>query len=157
VENGKFREDLYYRLNVFPLVIPPLRERIEDIPLLAGHFLRKYTAAFGKTIESISKSSTDALSTYSWPGNVRELENVVERAVITSTGRKLDLRDSIPAKKTSKKEGFITLEESERRLITRTLEKTNWRVSGERGAAKLLGIKRTTLEARMKKLNIERE
>lgn len=157
VELGKFREDLYYRLNVFPLMIPPLRERIEDIPLLAGHFLRKYTAAFGKSIDSINKPSLDALSTYSWPGNVRELENVVERAVITNTGRKLDLRDSIPRKKVSKKEGLVTLEENERRLIIRTLEKTNWRVSGERGAAKLLGIKRTTLEARMKKLNIERE
>lgn len=157
VEKGKFREDLYYRLNVFPLMIPPLRDRIEDIPLLTGHFLRKYTAAFGKSIDSISKPSLDALSTYSWPGNVRELENVVERAVIINTGRKLDLIGSIPAKKASKKDELMTLEESERRLIIRTLEKTYWRVSGEKGAAKLLGIKRTTLEARMKKLNIERE
>ena len=156
VEKGEFREDLYYRLNVFPLMIPPLRERIEDVPLLAGHFLRKFNVAFGKSIESIGKSSLVALSTYSWPGNVRELENVMERAVITSMGKKLDLRDSIPSAKASKKEGLITLEESERRLIKKTLEKTNWRVSGDKGAAKILGIKRTTLEARMKKLKIEK-
>ncbi|MFT5641114.1 MAG: formate hydrogenlyase transcriptional activator [Bacteroidia bacterium] len=156
IEKGNFREDLYYRLNVFPLMIPPLRERIEDIPLLAGHFLRKYAAAFGKAIDSISKPSLDALSTYSWPGNVRELENVIERAVITCTRTKIDLRDSIPLIKASKKEGLITLEESERRLIKKTLEKTNWRVSGDKGAAKRLGVKRTTLEARMKKLNIEK-
>jgi formate hydrogenlyase transcriptional activator len=156
IEKGNFREDLYYRLNVFPLMIPPLRERIEDIPLLAGHFLRKYAAAFGKAIDSISKPSLDALSAYSWPGNVRELENVIERAVITCTRSKIDLRDSIPLIKTSKKEELITLEESERRLIKMTLEKTNWRVSGDKGAAKRLGIKRTTLEARMKKLNIEK-
>jgi len=156
IEKGNFREDLYYRLNVFPLVIPPLRERIEDVPLLAGHFLRKCNTAFGKSIDSITKQSLDALSTYSWPGNVRELENVIERAVITSTGKKLDVRNSIPSSKTSKKEELMTLEESERKLIRKTLQKTNWRVSGEKGAAKILGLKRTTLEARMRKLNIEK-
>ena len=156
IEKGNFREDLYYRLNVFPLMIPPLRERVEDVPLLAGHFLRKCTAAFGKSIDSITKQSLDALSTYSWPGNVRELENVIERAVITSTGKKLDLRDSIPLTKASKIDELITLEESERRLIKKTLQKTNWRVSGDKGAAKILGLKRTTLEARMRKLNIEK-
>ena len=119
-------------------------------------FLANVPRLLGKSIDSITKQSLDALSTYSWPGNVRELENVIERAVITSTGKKLDLRDSIPLTKASKKDELITLEESERRLIKKTLQKTNWRVSGDKGAAKILGLKRTTLEARMRKLNIEK-
>lgn len=156
IEKNSFREDLYYRLNVFPLNLPPLREREEDIPLLASHFLRKYNAAFGKSVQGINKSSLESLMTYSWPGNIRELENVIERAVIISKGSTLDLKDSLPRARKLDKQEFITLEENERSLIKRTLEKTNWRVSGERGAAKLLGIKRTTLEARMKKLGIVR-
>ncbi len=157
VEKGEFREDLYYRLNVFPLQLPPLRDRIEDISLLASHFLLKYSAAFGKKVDVITQSTADALSKYTWPGNVRELENVIERAVITSTSNKLNLGDSLPQTSSrTNKEQIVTLEENERVLILKTLEKTHWKVSGEMGAAKLLGIKRTTLEARMKKLNIER-
>ena len=98
VNKGNFREDLFYRLNVFPLEIPPLRERKEDIPLLASHFLLKYSSAFGKKVDSIGQTSINHLSNYSWPGNVRELENVIERAVITTTGNKLNLEE-IPSKK----------------------------------------------------------
>ena len=156
IDRKAFREDLYYRLNVFPLNIPPLRDRKEDITLLASHFLRKYNASFGKSVKSITKSSLESLMNYSWPGNVRELENVMERAVIICSGSTLDLKGSLPQSKKLDKQEFITLEENERRLIRRTLEKTNWRVSGERGAARLLGVKRTTLEARMKKLGIIR-
>lgn len=157
IEKGIFREDLYYRLNVFPINVPPLRERREDIPLLVNHFLSKFENRFGKKSGIITKKVMDDLMNYQWTGNVRELENVIERAVIISKGNKLDLGDSLP--KTfghSKKQKISTLEDHEREHILKTLEFTTWRVSGEKGAAKLLGINRTTLEARMKKLNIQR-
>ncbi len=157
IEKGTFREDLYYRLNVFPINIPPLRERREDIPLLANHFLLKFESRFGKKGTIITKKVMEELMNYQWTGNVRELENVIERAVIISKGTKLDLADSLPKTfNASKKQKIITLEENERAHILKTLEFTTWRVSGEKGAAKLLGMNRTTLEARMKKLGIER-
>jgi len=157
IEDGNFREDLYYRLNVFPVNVPPLRERIEDIPLLVNHFLSKFEKRFGKKVGIVTKKVMDDLMNYSWAGNVRELENVIERAVIISKGNKLDLGDSLPKIfGNTKKQKITTLEENERAYILKTLEFTTWRVSGQKGAAKLLGINRTTLEARMKKLNIQR-
>jgi len=158
IEAGTFREDLYYRLNVFPLELPSLRERKEDVPLLARHFLQKYSARFGKNITAITNRTMESLLQYSWPGNVRELENIIERAIITSRGKKLELGNSLPTFKNNNtgENRIIPLAEYEKHHIIRALEATNWRVSGENGAAKLLGLKRTTLEARMKKLKITR-
>ena len=157
VEKGEFREDLYYRLNVFPINLLPLRERKEDIPLLAQHFLLKHGTRIGKQIGAITQKVMDALIKYSWPGNVRELENIIERAVIITRGNKLDLGDSLPKNiGIPHEEEITTLDENERSYILKALEFSNWKISGERGAAKLLGIKRTTLESRIKKLNIQR-
>jgi DNA-binding NtrC family response regulator/ligand-binding sensor domain-containing protein len=157
IKNGKFREDLYYRLNVFPIMIPPLRERKEDIPLLVKHFMEKYSAKAGKQVEMVSQNLIDKLQAYSWPGNVRELENIIERAVIITPGKKLILGDWLPISEAQSEDSdILTLEEIEKKHILRALEKTGWRVSGEKGAAKILGLKSTTLEARMKKLDIGR-
>ena len=158
IEDGTFREDLYYRLNVFPVELPPLRARIEDIPLLTHHFLHKYGAKFGKNIRTVAKRTMEQLQDYSWPGNVRELENIIERAIITSTGTKLELGNALPQIKSrrSKTNIIASLEENEKAHILRALEATHWRVSGEKGAAKILNLKRTTLEARMKKLGIQK-
>lgn len=155
---GNFREDLFYRLNVFPIQIPPLRERKEDIPLLINHFVKKYSAKIGRKIESIPQEVLDRLLAYHWPGNVRELENLIERALIISPGPKLMLGDWLPKTDSSPAATTIcTLEETERHHILSALEKTNWRVSGEKGAAKILGINPKTLESRMKKLEIRRK
>jgi DNA-binding NtrC family response regulator/streptogramin lyase len=159
IKNGNFREDLYYRLNVFPINIPPLRKRKEDIPVLVNYFVNNFSRKVGKKIETISQSMIDKLIDYNWPGNVRELENIIERAIITNEGNKLTLSEVLPKPvSTSTLEAeFLTLEESERQHIIKVLEMTSWQVSGEKGAAKILGMKRTTLEARMKKLNIEKK
>lgn len=156
IENGSFREDLYYRLYVFPLELPPLRERKEDIPLLARHFLMKYGHQFGKQV-NITNKVIDQLTGYDWPGNVRELENIIERGIITSNGNRLEISNIInrPGRSSSSKK-LVTLEDNEKSHILNALKTTNWRVSGQRGAARLLGVKRTTLEAKMKKLNIQR-
>jgi DNA-binding NtrC family response regulator/ligand-binding sensor domain-containing protein len=158
VENGKFREDLFYRLNVFPIHIPPLRERKEDIPLLVNHLLKKYGQKIGKKIEKIPQHLIDKLTDYDWPGNVRELENVIERAIIISPPDKITLGGWLPKNgNTIHHSHFHTLEENERLYILKTLEKTRWRVSGENGAAKILGVNPKTLESRMKKLSIHRK
>lgn len=158
VQEGGFRQDLYYRLNVFPIPLPPLRERREDITLLVKYFAMKHSAKLGKKIETIQQKIMDALLAYPWPGNVRELENVIERAVITSLGPRLELGDWRPRPALSPRgERVQTLEEVEREHIIEALELTGWRVSGEKGTAKLLGLKPTTLEARMKKLGIKRK
>ena len=156
-KTGHYRPDLYYRLNVFPIHLPALREREGDIPLLVQYFVRKFTANFGKKIDRISERMMAALQRYHWPGNIRELEHVIERAVILSEGSELEPIDWLSqhngkagAAKTQ------TLEEMERQHIVDVLEQTNWRVSGEKGAAKILGLNPTTLEARMKKLGIQR-
>lgn len=154
---GEFREDLYYRINVFPIVCPPLRERKEDIPLLVQHFCKKYEAKIGKSIERIPKKVIDLLTNYSWPGNIRELENIIERSIILSPGNTLELDDWMTGDAVKKSNNSTTLEEVERQHILDMLEQTGWKVSGERGAAKMLGLKPTTLEARMKKLGIERK
>jgi transcriptional regulator with GAF, ATPase, and Fis domain len=154
VRKGRFRDDLWYRLNIFPITMPPLRDRIEDIPLLVDFYVKEYSKRLGKTIEFIPASVMNALQSYHWPGNVRELENVLERAVINSSGPKLRLVDEL--KKTFKDltETKKTLEEVERNHIVKILEQTNWKVSGKNGAAEILGLNRSTLRARMRKLGI---
>nr|NIV94975.1 sigma-54-dependent Fis family transcriptional regulator [candidate division KSB1 bacterium] len=157
LEIGDFRQDLYYRLNVFPIQSPPLRERGEDIPILVKHFVKKFSAKTGKKIETISQKIMDRLQAYHWPGNIRELENVIERAVIISPGKQLQLGDWLS--KTDASTGpapIFTLQELEQEHIRQVLELTNWRVRGKRGAAEILGLKPTTLESRMLKLGIQR-
>jgi transcriptional regulator with GAF, ATPase, and Fis domain len=156
VRAGRFREDLFYRLNVFPIAIPPLRDRSEDIPLLVWTFVRELEVTMGKRIESIPKECLDALLAYSWPGNIRELRNVVERAMIVSTG--VALRPQVPVGAPSElaTRDSSRLEDIERRHIRAVLERTRWKVRGPRGAANILGLKPTTLEARMAKLGIKR-
>jgi len=157
-QEGTFRPDLYYRLSVFPIAIPPLRERKEDIPPLVKHFVMKYNGKLGKRVETIAERTMNALLEYSWPGNVRELENVIERAVIVSMGSQLELGEWLPKQSVPLTGArILMLEELEREHIIKTLELTGWRVSGERGAATLLGLKPTTLDARMKKLGITRK
>ncbi len=157
VNEGKFRADLFYRLNVFPINGLPLRERKEDIPLLVKHFVEKYSAKIGRKVVSVPKRAINSLQAYHWPGNIRELENVIERAVILSGGRTLELGDWIPGTESQVTSSeFDTLDDFEKKYIMRVLHKTSWRVSGERGAARILGMKPTTLESRMKKLGIKR-
>jgi DNA-binding NtrC family response regulator/ligand-binding sensor domain-containing protein len=157
IRSGRFREDLYYRLNVFPIVIPPLRERKEDISLLVKHFMEKYSAKSGKQVEMISQNLIDKLQAYHWPGNVRELENIIERAVIITQGKKLMLGDWLPKMEPRSEESDIpTLEELEKKHILEVLELTGWRIRGEKGAADILNLKPTTLASRMAKLGIKR-
>ena len=158
VENGEFREDLYYRLNVFPLVMPPLRDHKEDIPLLVRHFIKKYGTKFGHNIKTIPKSSMNRLREYDWPGNVRELENIIERAVIISRGNQLEIGDWLTGNIASTTPSSLSsLADVEMEHIINILKQTNWRVSGKYGAAKILGLKPTTLGARMRKLGIIRK
>jgi transcriptional regulator with GAF, ATPase, and Fis domain len=157
VTAGRFREDLYYRLNVFPIEVPPLRERPEDIPMLAWAFAAQFGSAMNKTIEAIPQAAMEALQRYPWPGNVRELRNIIERAVIVTTGP--TLRVSVPASPASPSNSRTTpmnLQELERQHILDVLRQSRWRVRGSGGAAEILGLKPTTLEARMAKLGISR-
>jgi len=158
VQEDRFRQDLFYRLNVFPIRIPSLRERKEDIALLVKYFAVKYGKKMGRNIETIPQTAMDVLLAYGWPGNVRELANVIERSVILSPGTQLELREWLPRQGLSSGAKPIpTLEELEREHIIGVLERTGWRVSGEKGAAQLLDIKPTTLEARIKKLGIKKK
>jgi formate hydrogenlyase transcriptional activator len=156
VRDKTFRQDLFYRLNVFPVVVPPLRERIEDISGLVWSFVDEFSRLFGKTIESISATSMRELQRYSWPGNVRELRNVIERAVILATGRQLVVpaprAAGLPMPATA-----MTLSDLEAEHIRAVLDSTGWRVRGPGGAAERLGLKPTTLESRMARLGIERK
>lgn len=180
VQERQFRSDLYYRLNVFPVHIPPLRERREDVPLLVRYFVQRISRRLNRVVEYIPSDVMDALVNYSWPGNVRELENLIERAVLLSPGRELkvplsELNDSTHSTPTAstpsepfplvsldlppgvaESGALSTLEDAQRKHILRALRQTEWRIAGPRGAAKLLGIKRTTLQARMRKLGIRR-
>ncbi|MEP7256026.1 MAG: sigma 54-interacting transcriptional regulator [Ferruginibacter sp.] len=160
ITKKEFREDLFYRLNVFPVISPPLRDRKEDIPLLVKHFVNKYEGKMGKQISNIPAKVIDALMLYDWPGNIRELENLVERALILSPGNTLEYGNWIPSSKTIISNGKTVvqkLDDVEKDHIISVLNKTNWKVSGEKGAAKILGLNPTTLEARMKKMGIQRD
>ena len=176
VEGGRFRSDLYYRLAVFPIEVPPLRRRRNDIPLLAMYFLAKQNSKHGESIEAISKSDMEALQEYRWPGNVRELENVIERAAIISTGTMLQIDTAAfreapgllaPDSEQGAEPGIATsarteslraarLQDVERAHILAVLESCGWKVKGHSNAAEQLGLKESTLRARMKKLGIKR-
>jgi PAS domain S-box-containing protein len=160
VEQGAFREDLWYRLNVFPITVPPLRDRREDIPGLVEHFVRRFSLKVGKRILSIPPASLRILQNYSWPGNVRELANVLERAVINTNGAVLRIVDHFEPSQIAQVEGQPqtdkTLEEMEKEYITRVLETTGWRIEGRRGAARILGLNPSTLRTRMAKLGIQK-
>jgi transcriptional regulator with GAF, ATPase, and Fis domain len=171
VAKGTFRSDLYYRLSIFPIVMPPLRERLEDIRMLATHLVKQLCVKLGKKIESIPQSAINVLENYDWPGNVRELKNVIERAVIITQGSKLQLGEtfdqwtaktelqSVPGSSASEPQQEIegeTLEQGEYRLIVQALKKVHWRVEGPDGAAELLNVHASTLRSRMRKLGITR-
>jgi formate hydrogenlyase transcriptional activator len=159
VADGQFRDDLYYRLNVFPIEVPALRERAEDVPLLVSHFVRHYARSMGKAIEAVPSQTMEALVEYAWPGNIRELQNLIERAVLLSPGSVLQvplqqLRN--PAAHGPEKGGSRTLADAERDHILATLKEAEWVLSGPNGAATRLGINRSTLQFRMRKLGIVR-
>jgi len=158
IRAGRFREDLFYRLNVFPITIPPLRQRKEDIPLLINYFVAKYNKKTGKKIETVSKETLNVFQEYHWPGNVRELENVIERAVITSQGPTLQVLDRFDTfRKPAGGEDVQALADLERDHILQILQKTGWRIEGEKGAAILLGLNPSTLRARMRKYGLRRQ
>jgi DNA-binding NtrC family response regulator len=159
VRTREFREDLFYRLNVFPIRMPPLRDRREDIPQLVWAFVKEFQRSMGKPIAAIPRPAMEALEQHEWPGNVRELRNVIERAMILSHGPtlRIELPSTPKAPTTEELAEDLSLQEVERRHILAVLRKTRWRVSGQRGAAKLLGLKPTTLESRMSKLGIMRQ
>jgi transcriptional regulator with GAF, ATPase, and Fis domain len=179
VDDRLFRSDLYYRLNVFPIQMPPLRDRPEDVPLLVRYFVQKFSRRQNKTVEYVPSPVMDALVNYPWPGNVRELENLVERAVLLSPGKELrvpvaELKESSPtavfaatpvdasrptvlsSSPPVAASPLSTLDDAQRHHIVQVLRQTQWRISGPRGAAAILGMKRTTLQARMRKLGIKR-
>ena len=153
IQEGKFRKDLYYRLSAYPVTIPPLRERKEDIPFLISHYVQKFSREMGKSIDTIPNKIIEKLINYSWPGNVRELENVIERAVVTSQGHSLNIIDEFSQDSTFT-ESSKTLEENEKDYIIKVLEKSKGRIEGKSGAAELLGINPSTLRSRIKKLGI---
>ena len=159
VEKGRFRRDLWYRLNVFPISVPPLRERTDDIPPLTHWFTKEISRKLGKAISRIPRKTINALQNYHWPGNIRELRNVVERAVINTTGNALQLMDPLsptPLDAEPLLSGIKTLQGAERDHIIQALKFTNWRISGKNGAAVLLDINPSTLRTRMKKLGIQK-
>jgi formate hydrogenlyase transcriptional activator len=157
VRRNEFRSDLYYRLNVFPVALPPLRARREDIPALVKHFVEIYARRMGKQIAEIPSETMSELTSYAWPGNIRELQNFIERSVILSSGSVLQAPfESLKAAASTQAQEAVTLEEAERNHIRKILEQTRWVVSGPNGAAARLGIKRSTLYFRMQKLGISR-
>jgi chemotaxis protein methyltransferase CheR len=156
VDKGTFRQDLWYRLDVFPITVPPLNQRKNDIPMLVDHFVSISSKKFGKTITSVSASTMRNLQEHSWPGNVRELANVIERAVINSSGSVLKGVDHFEQPEEERPPSTLTLEGVEREHIVRALESTGWRIEGPNGAAKILGLNPSTLRTRMAKLQIQR-
>lgn len=153
---GRFRQDLWYRLNVFPISLPPLRERIDDIPILIKHFVDIFSKKIGRKIESVPANILQILQNYSWPGNVRELENIIERAVISTSGSKLRLSEELREDDQTSSSEFNSLHNMEREYILKVLVKTNWKVSGKNSAAEILKIDRSTLRSKMKKLSIQK-
>ena len=157
VRQSRFRQDLYYRLNVFPITLPALRERREDIPLLAEHLAERFSKALRKPVAKLPPAVIERLQEHTWPGNIRELENVLQRAIIMSTNGVLSLREIHFAKaEPGSTSGGTTLEDVERDHITRMLALTSWRIEGAHGAARLLGLKPSTLRSRLRKLGIRR-
>jgi len=156
IRRGRFRKDLWYRLNIFPITVPPLRNRKEDLPLLVEFFVDRISKKLGKSIDYIPKPVMNALRNYQWPGNVREFEHVVERAVINSAQNKLRLMDNLDKPRQDLTTTRQTLEKVEREHIVRILEETRWKVSGKNGASEILGLNSSTLRARMRKLGIHR-
>jgi transcriptional regulator with GAF, ATPase, and Fis domain len=161
VEKGRFRSDLYYRINVFPITIPPLRNRKTDIPLLVDAFIKLFNKKYTRQVQEISKALMDDLSNHHWPGNVRQLKNIIERAIISSDGNKLKLAEALPinddiseTKNTSSKKSLETLANCERNHIKHVLEYCNWQISGKNGAAEILNLPSSTLRSKMKKLDI---
>jgi transcriptional regulator with GAF, ATPase, and Fis domain len=154
IEEGEFREDLFYRLNVFPILIPPLRERTDDIPLLVWHFVGEFSKAYGKRIDTIPRRNMAALQQYLWPGNIRELRNVVERAMIVATGPQLTIAP--PTCSSSAERLSVRIDDVVREHIRSVLESSRWRIRGTDGAATRLGLPPTTLETRMAKLGLTR-
>ena len=157
VQERKFRADLYYRLNVFPITLPPLRERRGDIRLLLAHFLRRFAQRQGKSVDYVSDQVMTAIEKYSWPGNIRELQNFIERSVILTRGAELQAPIAELTKSEPQVDDIRTLEDANRAHIKAMLGETNWVVGGPNGAAARLGMHRTTLIARMQKLGISRE
>ena len=156
VRKGRFRQDLYYRLNVFPITVPPLRQRKDDIPLMAQAFIARYSRKLGKQITSVQQKTIRTLQDYPWPGNVRELESVIERAVILCPGPVLQLADKLDISSPPMSSPIRTLKETERNQIHKILSETRWRIEGKDGTAAILGLHPSTLRARMHKLGILR-
>jgi PAS domain S-box-containing protein len=156
IRKGRFRQDLYYRLNVFPITVPPLRQRKDDIPLMVQAFIERYSRKLGKQITSVRKETLKMLQDYPWPGNVRELESIIERAVILCPGPVLQLADKLEVSSPALSSAVRTLEETERNQIHKILSETRWRIDGKDGAATILGLHSSTLRARMHKLGIVR-
>jgi transcriptional regulator with GAF, ATPase, and Fis domain len=154
IADDQFREDLFYRLNVFPIQMPPLRERTEDIPLLVWRFVDEFSKVFGKRIDEISKTNMAALQRYAWPGNIHELRNVIERAMILATGPRLTI--SVPQSMTASASHSTKMTDVVREHILTVLESSAWRIRGVGGAADRLGLRPTTLETRMAKLGLSR-
>jgi transcriptional regulator with GAF, ATPase, and Fis domain len=159
VKAGRFREDLFYRLNVYPITVPSLRKRKEDIPLLVDHFIKKYALEFNKHIENISRADLNRLIEYSWPGNIRELINLIERSIITSNSEtlKIDWGQNNHYSNLDDPPGISNIKELEKEHILRILKECNGKINGPEGAAERLGINPNTLRSRMKKLNITRD
>jgi len=155
IKKKLFRKDLYYRLNIYPLTIAPLRDRVSDIPLLAEHFVKHFNNKLDKNITKISKKTIKQLQTYTWPGNIRELENIIERAIIISTGPSLSVEPLLNPE-FNEEDKMLPLAEYERKYIIKVLEKTYWRVDGAQGAARILDMHPETLRSRMRKLEIKR-
>ena len=157
IKEGRFREDLYFRLNVYPIMVGPLREKKDDIPVLVNYFVKKLSKRVGKEIEKIPERTMNILMNYSWPGNIRELENVIERAMITSKGKTLRLPDKLPEPESVNKNlSRLSLYEMERNYIMEILEETYWKVNGKDGAARILDMHPETLRSKIKKLNINK-
>jgi formate hydrogenlyase transcriptional activator len=156
VKEGRFREDLFYRLSVFPIRVPSLRDRKEDIPALAWHFIRELGTRMGRNVESVRSSTMEGLQRHSWPGNIRELRNIIERSLIIFPGEVFQAELPIGDESVRSQDVRNTLHEVERAHILTILSATGWRVRGKNGAAEILGLKPSTLESRMKKLNLSR-